>query len=89
MLLLLLVAGCGSIDTRWEGNHRPYVGTRFDVDQVTHYSTESELIAALDIPLSAVVDTLFLPYDLIVGDNATESAPLAPSPPSQNLVKKR
>src|SRR5437868_12594870 len=57
-LLLLLAAGCGSIDTRWEGNHGPYVGTKFDVQQITHYSHESELIVgAIDIPLSAIVDT--------------------------------
>jgi uncharacterized protein YceK len=77
-LLLLLAAGCGSIDTRWEGNHGPYVGTRFDAQQITHYSHESELIVgAIDIPFSAIVDTLFLPYDLSLDNSEPPRAPRA------------
>ncbi|HWN95531.1 MAG TPA: YceK/YidQ family lipoprotein, partial [Methylomirabilota bacterium] len=62
--LLLLVSGCGSISSRWNGNYGPYVGVKLDIDQITHYQTEGELIAIADIPLSAIADTLFLPYDL-------------------------
>ena len=62
--LLLLVAGCGSISSRWAGNYGPYVGVKVDIDTVTHYQSEGELIAIADIPLSALADTFFLPYDL-------------------------
>jgi uncharacterized protein YceK len=88
-LLLVLVAGCGSIDTRWEGNRGPYVGTRFDVDQVTHYTMEGELIAAIDIPLSAVVDTLLLPYDLATEKPGTNKLQTAQAPPAETRGKNR
>jgi uncharacterized protein YceK len=68
---LLLAGGCGSISSHWNGRHGPYVGVKFDAEQVRRYTDEqdvheSEVIAALDIPLSAIVDTILLPYDLSV-----------------------
>ena len=77
--LLLLAAGCGSLSSRWNGNYGPYVGVKLDIEQVTHYETEGEVIAAFDIPLSAIADTLFLPYDLSrperkVADTASATA---------------
>ena len=35
-----------------------------DIDQVKTYGTEGDLIAILDLPLSALVDTFFIPWDL-------------------------
>ena len=67
--LLLLTVGCGSIASHWRGGTGTYQGVRFDYQQVKHHSTESEFIAIADMPLSAVVDTLFLPYDLAVGED--------------------
>jgi uncharacterized protein YceK len=64
LALLLLATGCGSLGSRWRGGTGAYQGVRFDCEQVAHHSTESEFIAVADIPLSAIVDTLFLPYDL-------------------------
>jgi len=83
-LLLLLAAGCGSIDTRWEGNHKAFVGTRFDANQVAHYSHESDFVAALDIPLSFVVDTLFLPYDLAAGESEVSHDSTGAPPASED-----
>jgi uncharacterized protein YceK len=78
--LPLLLAGCGSLSSRWNGNYGPYVGVKLDIDQVTHYETEGEVIAALDIPLSALADTLFLPYDLSRPDRkANENAGVVPN----------
>lgn len=72
---LLLATGCGSLGSRWRGGSGAYQGVRFDCEQVVHHSTELEVIAALDIPLSAIVDTLFLPYDLATEERETlESA---------------
>ncbi len=86
--MLLLVAGCGSISSRWNGNYGPYVGVKVDVDQITHYQTEGELIAIADIPLSALADTLFLPYDLTRPDRETPAHATANSetPAESNWV---
>jgi uncharacterized protein YceK len=63
---LLFLTGCGSLAARWRGERgTAYPGVRLDAQHATHYTTEGEFIALFDIPLSAVVDTLFLPYDLI------------------------
>jgi len=90
-LLLFLVAGCGSIDSHWEGNHKAFVGTRYDADQLAHYSQDSDFVAALDMPLSFVVDTLFLPYDLAVGESeppkGTASVPPASEDPRDKEPK--
>jgi uncharacterized protein YceK len=78
--LPLLVTGCGSLYSRWNGTYGPYVGVKFDVDQVTHYQTEGEVIAAIDIPISAIADTLFLPYDLSRPEKKqADAASLAPT----------
>ena len=68
MALLLLTTGCGTLTSHWRGGTGTYQGVRFDCEQIAHHSTESELIAVADIPLSAIVDTLFLPYDLAVDE---------------------
>ena len=78
--LLLLPTGCGSLGSRWRGGSGAYQGVRFDYGQIVHHSTESELIAAADIPLSAIVDTLFLPYDLAMEDK--EKSDAMDSPPA-------
>jgi uncharacterized protein YceK len=62
---VFVLTGCGSISARWRGEQgRPYPGVRMAAQHATHYTTEGELIALLDIPFSAVLDTLLLPYDL-------------------------
>jgi uncharacterized protein YceK len=61
----LFVTGCGSISSRWRGERNTaYPGVKMDAEHATHFTTEGELIALFDIPLSAFVDTIFLPYDL-------------------------
>jgi uncharacterized protein YceK len=62
---LLFVTGCASISARWRGEQgRAYPGVRMDVEHVRNYTTEGELIAIMDIPFSALVDTLFIPWDV-------------------------
>ena len=61
---LILLTGCTSIASRWRGERgAAYPGVRMDVEHVKHYTTEGELIAIFDLPLSALVDTFFLPWD--------------------------
>jgi uncharacterized protein YceK len=62
---ILVLTGCGSISSRWRGERgKAYPGVRMDVEHVRHYTTEGELIAIFDIPLSALVDTFFIPWDV-------------------------
>jgi uncharacterized protein YceK len=67
LAMLLVFTGCGSITSRWRGERVAYAGVRFDSDCVTHPVAGQEWIlpvALVDIPLSAVLDTFYLPYDL-------------------------
>ena len=71
---LLLLTGCGSLASRWRGQRgEAYPGVKMDAEHATHFTTEGEWIALFDIPLSAVVDTLFLPYDLTGPDKTAEA----------------
>ncbi len=83
-VLVVVAAGCGSVSSRWNGNYGPYVGVKVDVDTITHYQSEGELIAIADIPLSAVMDTIFLPYDLTrpKRDASTQVVSNANEPPA-------
>jgi uncharacterized protein YceK len=62
--MLVVLTGCGSISARWRGERgTTYPGVRMAAEHATHFTTEGELIALFDIPLSAMLDTLMLPYD--------------------------
>lgn len=62
---ILCLTGCGSIASRWRGDRgSAYPGVKMDAEHATRYTTEGEWIALFDIPLSAVIDTIMLPYDL-------------------------
>ena len=64
-MALVVLTGCGSISAHWRGQRgAAYPGVKMAAEHATHFTTEGELIALFDIPLSAVVDTIFLPYDL-------------------------
>jgi uncharacterized protein YceK len=73
-LAVTLCSGCASVTSR-SGEHEPhnsiYLGVREDIYIVQTgeliYSAHGDLprfIGALDLPLSAVADTAFLPFDL-------------------------
>lgn len=62
---IIVLTGCTSISARWRGERgRAYPGVRMDVEHVKNYQTEGELIALIDLPFSALVDTLFIPWDV-------------------------
>jgi uncharacterized protein YceK len=64
-LLALLTSGCGTIYRHSEGARAPYSGVQFDAAGVGNIGEPAlTVIFALDLPLSAVADTLLLPYDL-------------------------
>jgi uncharacterized protein YceK len=92
VVLLFVLTGCGSITSRWRGERSAYAGVRFDSDCVTHPVAGQEWIlpvALVDIPLSAVLDTFYLPYDL-TGEKPDEQSELpAEDPGSERTVSAR
>lgn len=81
VVVLFLFTGCGSISSRWRGERGPYVGVKLSAETVSHFNHEGELImAAIDIPFSAVVDTLCLPYDLTGDESAQRNESLRSDP---------
>lgn len=91
LMMVLLVAGCGSLVYRTDANPFSsvtpgiYPGVRTDIDLIHEAAdptpvvpwglpstpdpyavTLCTIIFTLDMPLSAICDTVFLPYDLLV-----------------------
>ena len=70
VLAALFTAGCGTlsdqIDVKYPG--QPYGGVRYDINTAT-YEKGSAYLLFLDVPISAVFDTLFLPFDLSNGNS--------------------
>jgi uncharacterized protein YceK len=90
---LFLTGGCGSLSSHWNGRHGPYVGTKFDAEQVKRYTQEQEVgegevVAGLDIPLSFILDTLMLPYDLSVKKREASNQQASKSEPSTSALPK-
>jgi uncharacterized protein YceK len=79
--VLIFVTGCGSIGARWSGRREPYAGVKLNLETIRNYRSEGELISAVDIPFSAILDTFLLPYDLTGDEPAEEHAaePVAPA----------
>ncbi len=70
VLAFTLLGGCSTIRVHSDPNviPGPYVGTKQAVRKTTQYWYDYDYygqvaMAALDIPLSLVADTLLLPYD--------------------------
>lgn len=71
LLLLCLHTGCASIGAReQDGAGRSFAGVRNDAHYLAHPSEADQpglqFMNIFDLPFSAVVDTLLLPYDLSV-----------------------
>ena len=85
--VLVVLTGCGSISSRWRGERgAAYPGVKLAAESGTHYSTEGEWISFFDIPLSAIVDTLFLPYDLSKKSSAAPASDATGALPAQSEV---
>ncbi len=78
--LLLLGSGCSSVMTRVGPNQGYYAGTKNDIEMIQSEESGWAMrpLLALDLPLSAVADTLLLPYDYYrADDDPTKESPRA------------
>ena len=63
--MLLATSGCSSVMSHTGPNQGYYPGTRASVDMLKDDNTSWAMmpLVALDLPFSAVMDTVLLPYD--------------------------
>ena len=70
-----MLAGCSSVMSHTGGKEGTYPGTRASADilgdETTNWGTKS--LVALDLPFTAVADTLLLPWDLFRKDTSVRS----------------
>jgi uncharacterized protein YceK len=72
---MMVLAGCSSVMSHTGGKEGTYPGTRASAemlgDDTTGWGTKS--LVALDMPLTAVADTLLLPWDFFRKDTSVRS----------------
>ncbi|WP_238923601.1 YceK/YidQ family lipoprotein [Escherichia coli] len=72
---MALLGGCSSVTSHTGGKEGTYPGTRASAtmigDDETNWGTKS--LAILDMPFTAVMDTLLLPWDVFRKDSSVRS----------------
>lgn len=72
---MMILGGCSSVMSHTGGKEGTYPGTRASAamlgDDDTNWGTKS--LVALDMPFTAVMDTILLPWDLFRTDNSVKS----------------
>ncbi|EEV5999562.1 YceK/YidQ family lipoprotein [Escherichia coli] len=72
---MTLLGGCSSVMSHTGGKEGTYPGTRANAtmigDDETNWGTKS--LAILDMPFTAVMDTLLLPWDVFRKDSSVRS----------------
>ncbi|EFN4063462.1 YceK/YidQ family lipoprotein [Escherichia coli] len=72
---MTLLGGCSSVMSHTGGKEGTYPGTRASAtiigDDETNWGTKS--LAILDMPFTAVMDTLLLPWDVFSKDSSVRS----------------
>lgn len=69
------LSGCSSVMSHTGGKEGVYPGTRASSSMISGDDTGIGMksLAALDLPFTAIVDTLLLPWDLFRRDNSIKS----------------
>lgn len=72
---ILCLSGCSSIMSHSGGKEGLYHGTRSNARALGDPQTSWAIkpLIALDLPFSAVMDTVFLPWDMYRNDNSLKS----------------
>jgi len=71
---IVLLCGCSSVMSHTGGKEGTYPGTRASANMLaddTNWGTKS--LVVLDMPFTAVIDTLLLPWDLFRTDKSVRS----------------
>lgn len=72
---MLLLGGCSSVMSHTGGKEGTYPGTRASATMIgndeTNWGTKS--LAILDMPFTAVMDTILLPWDIFRKDSSVRS----------------
>ncbi|EBG5205263.1 YceK/YidQ family lipoprotein [Salmonella enterica subsp. enterica] len=72
---MLLLSGCSSVMSHTGGKEGTYPGTRASATMIgndeTNWGTKS--LAILDMPFTAVMDTILLPWDIFRKDSSVRS----------------
>lgn len=73
---MLLLSGCSSVMSHTGGKEGTYPGTRASATMIgndeTNWGTKS--LAILDMPFTAVMDTILLPWDIFRKDSSVEKS---------------
>ncbi len=71
----LVLSGCSSVMSHTGGKEGMYPGTRASSSMLSDDDTGigTKSLVALDMPFTAVLDTLLLPWDLFREDNSLKS----------------
>lgn len=74
--IIIALSGCSSVMTRTGGDQGYYSGTRAGINMLEddHTSWAMMPLVAIDIPFSAALDTLLLPYDYYHSDDKPEKS---------------
>ncbi|AHG20294.1 hypothetical protein Z042_12115 [Chania multitudinisentens RB-25] len=69
--MLLTTSGCSSVMSHTGADQGYYAGTRANVNMMKSDDTSWAMmpLLAIDLPFSAAMDTLLLPYDYLRSDN--------------------
>lgn len=72
---IALVSGCSSIMSHTGGKEGTYPGTRASATMISESDTNwgTKSLAILDMPFTAVLDTLLLPWDFFRTDSSVRS----------------
>jgi uncharacterized protein YceK len=72
---MAFVSGCSSIMSHTGGKEGTYPGTRASATMISESDTNwgTKSLAILDMPFTAVLDTVLLPWDLFRKDNSVRS----------------
>lgn len=72
---MAFVSGCSSIMSHTGGKEGTYHGTRASATMISESDTNwgTKSLAILDMPFTAVLDTVLLPWDLFRKDNSVRS----------------